>query len=355
MSEINYPENNNEKYFRKITIIDCFIQNDRVEEKLENLISKIKSLNEDVLLISNTPAKKSIIEMCDFYIYDRRNQLFENEYTGVEDVDFFNSCGDFIVHNIKPGVQRHGLSVLVNLFTALDFVKYNYTHFRRLECDDIFGPDSLNIMVENEMNCINQNKKGIFYFNDAPSERNISFHYFFCDIRYFQRKIERIENEKDYIKYLLTHRGNLDFVIVEKYIYENFKRNGHGDLICKDGVHDMALDFPDTVWNTETSGSNISEKYRGCITDVYNKYNRDDQFLGLAVYSYNYINQERERKIRVNLNNGESYYIIQKLEFRGSWYLMDVPENISSIDVYENEELLYSQETKKIKSYLKWE
>ena len=340
---------------KKITIIDCFIRNESIEEKLKLTIAKIKSRGEDVMLISNTPADQSVIEMCDFYLYDQRNQLFKEEYTNVEDVDFFSQGDGFVAHNVKPGLQRHGLSVLVNLFNSLHVAKsLGYTHFQRLECDDLFGPRSLNMMNEMEGKCLLENKKGLFYFNEAENDRNVSFHYFFCEIDYFLSKIHRINNEDDYIEYLLTNHGNRDFIIAERYIYENLKRNGCDEIIHKDGKSEMNSDFSDTIWNTETSGSNVSEKYRGCLTELYNKYAGDWTHLGVAIYSRNYTNTSRERKIRINLTEGEPYYTNQYLTCNGAWAFENVPPNIDSIDVYENDELLYSQTSQEIKSYLKW-
>ena len=341
---------------KKITIIDCFIRNESIEAKLKASIAEMKSRGEDVMLISNTPADKSVIEMCDFYLYDHRNQLFEETYTNIEDVDFFTPGDGFVAHNVKPGLQRHGLSVLVNLFNSLHVAKsLGYTHFQRLECDDLFGTQSLDMMIELEGRCLLENKKGLFYFNEDPNDRNVSFHYFFCEIDYFLDKVHRINNESDYIEYLLANHGNRDFVIAERYIYENLKRNGCDEIIHKNGKLDMNSDFPDTIWNTETSGSNVSEKYRGCLTDLYNKYAGDWSHLGVVIYSSNYSNTLRERKIRVNLDNGEHYYINQLLTCKGAWTFENAPVNIESIDVYENEELLYSQTSQEIKSYLKWD
>lgn len=341
---------------KKITIIDCFIRNESIETKLKASIYEMKSRGEAVMLISNTPADKSVIEMCDFYLYDHRNQLFNEEYTNVEDVDFFSPGDGFVAHNIKPGLQRHGLSVLVNLFNSLHIAKsLGYTHFQRLECDDLFGPRSLDTMDEVERRCTSENKKGLFYFNEDQNDRNVSFHYFFCEIDYFLDKVHRINNESDYIEYLLANHGNRDFVIAERYIYENLKRNGCDEILHKNGKLDMNSDFPDTIWNTETSGSNVSEKYRGCLTELYNKYAGDWSHLGVVIYSSNYSNTLRERKIRVNLDNGEHYYVNQLLTCKGAWTFENAPVNIESIDVYENEELLYSQTSQEIKSYLKWD
>jgi glycosyltransferase involved in cell wall biosynthesis len=345
------------KKTKKIVIIDCFIRNQKIESKLSDLIDRLRERGNDILLISNTPADKTIIERCNFYIYDNRNQLFEKEYTNIEEVDFFTSCGEFVAHNINPGLQRHGLSVLINLFNATRFAKMmGYTHFRRLECDDIFGKHTLESMDVLETQCLLENKNGIFYFNENESEKNISFHYFFCDVEYFQNKIEKIENESDYIKYLLTHHSNLNFIIAEKYIYENLRRNSlPGELVERDGVVDIDIDFKDTVWNTETSNSNLPPKYNGCISELYKKISADNQNLGIVLYSQNFTDKKRERSIRLINDDGSDYYVNHTLNSMGSWAYVPVSDDVYKIEVYEEGDLLYKQMKNEIKSYLKWE
>ena len=339
---------------KKITIIDCFIQSDSIKSKLKDAIRKIKSTGSDVMLVSNTSADKDIIDMCDFYLYDRRNQLFRKEYTNVVDVHFFNSTGSFIAYNIKPGLQRHGLSVLVNLFNALDVAKsMGYTHFQRIECDDIFGEMSLEFMTE-VPDIVGDNKKGLFYLNESPGENNISFHYFYCEIDYFLNSVNRINNENDYVEYLLRENGNLDFVIAESYVYDNLMKSGRDNIISKSGSDDMNLDFPDTTWNTETSGSNIDEKYNGCISEIYRTY-RNKEFSGNVIYSYNYSESVKEREIDIYTKASGNYTINHSCGCRGAWTYTEIPDDIIYIDVYEDGIKLYSQKIEDVKSYLNFE
>ena len=338
----------------KITIIDCFANNEIIKIKLKDAIRKIKSTGCDVMLVSNTSMERDIIDMCDFYLYDKRNQLFKKEYSNVVDVDFFNSTGPFVAHNIKPGLQRHGLSVLVNLFNALNTAKsMGYTHFQRIECDDIFGNISLATMSNAEDMCIKEGKKGLFYFNESSDENNISFHYFYCEIDYFLNSVNKISNEDDYIEYLMRENGNMDFVIAESYVYDNLLKSGRENIIIKSGGHDIDLDFPDTIWNTETSGSNIDEKYDGCLTEIYKTYNDDDTQGTNVIYSYNY--SANPKKISVNIHSDSSdYHIEHSCGGKGAWTYTPIPDDVIYIDVYENDIKLYSQKNENIKSYLKF-
>jgi|694.fasta_scaffold16235_13 glycosyltransferase involved in cell wall biosynthesis len=339
---------------RKITIIDCFAHNEAIKIKLKDAIRKIKSTGCDVMLISNTSMERNIIDMCDFYLYDKRNQLFKKEYSNVNDVDFFNSTGPFVAHNVKPGLQRHGLSVLVNLFNALNTAKsMGYTHFQRIECDDIFGSISLATMSNSEDMCIREGKKGLFYFNENPDENNISFHYFYCEIDYFLNSVNPISKEDDYIEYLMRENGNMDFVIAESYVYANLLKSGRENVINKSGDHDMDLDFPDTIWNTETSGSNIDEKYNGCLTEIYKTYNGDGTQGTNVVYSYNYSEESKKRIIDI-YTDSYNYHIEHSCGCKGAWTYTPIPDDVIYIDVCEDDIKLYSQKNENIKSYLKF-
>jgi hypothetical protein len=339
---------------RKITIIDCFAHNEEIKIKLRDAIRKIKSTGCNVMLISNTSMERDIIDMCDFYLYDKRNQLFRKEYTNVVDVDFFNSPGHFVAHNVKSGLQRHGLSVLVNLFNALNTAKsLGYKYFQRIECDDLFGNISLSTMSNVDDVCTRENKKGLFYFNESPEENNISFHYFYCEIDYFLNSVNPIGNENDYIEYLMRENGNMDFVIAESYVYDNLIKAGRENIIHKAGSLDMNLDFPDTVWNTETSGSNMDEKYNGCLTEIYKTYNSDGTPGTNVIYSYNYSGESKKRIIDI-YTDSSTYYIEQLCECRGAWSYTPIPDDVIYIDVCEDDIKLYSQKNENIKSYLKF-
>jgi enoyl-[acyl-carrier-protein] reductase (NADH) len=66
--------------------------------------------------------------------------LFQDIFTDVKDINLWKIMDGFKVNEHTSGLQKHGLSVLVNLFNALKMAKnLGYTHFQRVEADDIFG------------------------------------------------------------------------------------------------------------------------------------------------------------------------------------------------------------------------
>jgi glycosyltransferase involved in cell wall biosynthesis len=329
---------------KTISIVDCFVHDKKVEANLKKCIERLKNNGHDIFLISNTPLERTLIEMVDYHFYDRRNQLFKKEYPGVIDVDFWTNQGSFTVHNMKSGLQKHGLSVMINLFNALDICKnIGYTHFQRFETDDLYGPDSMDWISKIPETVITDDKNGLFYLNEYNNPPDASFHYFFCEIEKFISIMPRISCEEDYEKYLIDIQGNRNFRIVETYIYDNIKKSSDGSLLIRDGGDQMISDFPDTSWNTVVSASNLPSKYKGCLTDLYQIKDSLGNSNGYCLYSQNYLDQEILRRIVIYNENSESFEIHHKLEGRNSWWLNNLTGVPLRIEVYQGGELIYSQ------------
>ena len=195
--------------------------------------------------------------------------------------------------------------------------------------------------------CHETNKKGLFYFNEG---RDVSFHYFYSEIDYFQQVINRINCEEDYKNYLLNHGYGEDFINVEKYLYDNINRKDGGLLIRKNGEEEMKNDFQGTIWNTETTASSLSEKFKGCSIKLYNISGQES----MMILSYNYNNFKSERKIIVTYSDDsiETYY--HSLENYGHWSFNVFEKKIQKISVYntENDEFLYDMINQNIVNYI---
>jgi FkbM family methyltransferase len=336
---------------KSIVIIDCFVSNGLVESKLLDQIKRIKSMNLDILLISNTKiTKNEILSDVDYYIYDKRNQLFEMQYSNISGIDFTDYVYildeyQFTLHKISPGLQRHGLSVLVNLFNAANFVKsLGYENFWRIEVDDLFGQESLNFLVKSPELIKSENKKALIYYNSD----NISFHYMFWNVDYFLEKIPQIRNEKDYVSILLKYFDSLDFVIAEEYIYNFLKINGDSDVMSKDGSR-MYEDFTDTIWNTNASLSNIDSKFENCWTSLFNMKDRN----GLFLFSKNLSDDTKTRKILVYYKE-KTEEINHTLPGFNTWCWNIVEENPYKFEVYEDDRLLYTEDCDNIKNFVEF-
>lgn len=336
-----------------LTIVDSFVHNDRVENKLSNCVTKLKQRNHDIMLISNTIVNPKILQKVNFYFYDQRNQLFQENYDNYTKTVFWKQFGNFIVYDIVLGLQRHGLSVVINLFNAIHIAKsLGYEYFQRFEVDDLMGPKSLDFVDSVPDLCTKSNSLGLFYFNerDNQKESDVSFHYFYCEINYFLERVRRITCEKDYISYLQTHQKNKDFMIVERYLYENFKSMGSTKLLKRSGTIDIQKDFPDTVWNSETTPSNIESKFNGCTTKIYKRKVHDQLADGFIIFSYNHIPVVRDRIILIQKKDGVES-VVHKFTEANQWYY-SVVDDVQKIQVLEDKKLLFEEENKNIESYI---
>ena len=336
---------------KTISIIDCFVHDAKVESNLIACINRLKLNGQDVFLVSNTSIRKEILDRVDYHFYDSRNQLFKKDYPDVKDVDFWSDQGHFTVHNLKSGLQKHGLSVLVNLFNVLDIAKnIGYTHFQRFETDDLYGIKSMEWISQIPEMVIKNDKKGLFYLNESNYPKDASFHYFFCEIDHFMKTMPRISKEEDYEDYLINIQGSRDFKIVEAYLYDNLDKDS---VLIREGNLEMCSDFSDTTWNTVVSVSNLPTKYKGCISGIYRKLDNAGNHTGYCLYSQNYLDNEVTRKIVVHTPDSEDAVIYHKLVGRDSWWLNDIEGEPANIDVYEGDLIVYSLTTQEnMNSYI---
>jgi hypothetical protein len=108
---------------KPILILDAFITDDADEKLLNNFIDSSKSFGDDVLLMSNTKISKETQDKVNYFFYDKRNQLFTEEYNNHKLVSYYTIHESFKVSNIFSHSQPHGLSVLINIFRAVKIAK----------------------------------------------------------------------------------------------------------------------------------------------------------------------------------------------------------------------------------------
>ena len=188
--------------------------------------------------------------------------------------------------------------------------------------------------------------------NHGNTPPDASFHYFFCEIDHFLNIIPEIKSEEDYENYLIKEQGKRDFKIVECFLYDHIKKSNYESLEVKEGAAEMNEDFSDTLWNTVVSGSNLSEKYKGCLSGVYRKIDKDGCFIGYCLYSQNYIDRPTERLIEAVYSNGEKFNFFHSLPCKGAWCTNDLDFKPDVINIYENGELIYMDKTGDESSYI---
>lgn len=323
-----------------ILITDCFVKSSIVEQKLKNFLDFFGK-EFDICLISNSILSEEIQDKVDHYIYDSNNRLFSTQFDDIPNLTIFREFDSFRIETQVSGNQPHGLSVLVNLFNQIEYCKsLGYTHVLRLEIDMSFQPDFIDKVNHHIKDCFDKSKKGYFYLghNSAVCQ------YFLCEIDYFLNNITMIKSENDYKDFLSKTYGNQIFVPVETFLYENLK-DKQSDLILQTeiGLHE---EFNQTTWNTEVSQSHLDPKFNGCVTQL----TRVKDSNRLIVYSENFKDSEKNRKVKVILENGEHYEFRHQLLSKGYWSYNEIPTETSEIQIFEGDEYLLTQSISEIKS-----
>lgn len=335
---------------KTITIVDSYVYSENVRLKLEAFVKMLNEDGHEIMLVSNTMVGEEILKHCKYYLYDSNNRLFQDIFEDVKDINLWKVMDGFKVNEHTSGLQKHGLSVMVNLFNALRMAKsLGYTHFQRMEADDLFGEKSRQWISEVPNRVLTAGKKGLYYYNNTPhvEQEDVSFHYQFCEIDLFLRSVTNIEKQRDYYDYLVREFGRPKFIIVEEYLYRELKRNCWNELLIRN-TEDQSNDFSDTHWNTEISISNMSEKYRGCSTRLFKHWGTAENGEpydrgGRIVFTYNYTEQTKERLIEIIAMDDSKHVLKHVVYGKRGWAYNIIDWEFKSIRVYENDEFLYEE------------
>ena len=342
---IVYISNTNLKIMKSIIILDAFVTDKQEEGTLLNFIDSIKTTGDDLLLMSNTTTSKEVQDKVDYFFYDKQNQLFVEEYSKYDYVNYWTMYDWFKVSNFFPHTQNHGLSVLISLFRSVKIAKeLGYTHFYKMEYDARLTEKTKIRIKELNNECVLKHKKGVFFVEKEHITGNLSMsvHYFFCEIDYFLNNFWSVTCEQDYINFLESEFGNRDFLIMERFMYENVKKLNPEEVYIKEGFFN---EFNDTLWNTKQTKVYDDKKYKECVTKFYLKRNHPNE---VVIYSRNVKSEPDFRRIIVKFNDGEEREIIQEFGEYGAWSYTVLPNNIEKMLVYDRNELLYEEHFKDI-------
>jgi hypothetical protein len=69
---------------KELFLISAYLTTKVQEGQLRNLVSKLKQNNRDVLVVSHTSIPSDIVELCDYYLYDKDNPLIPCYETDVK-------------------------------------------------------------------------------------------------------------------------------------------------------------------------------------------------------------------------------------------------------------------------------
>jgi FkbM family methyltransferase len=322
---------------KPILIVDAFFHDESCKKTFNNYVSFIKELDIPIMLITNSKLDTSLTEQMDYVFYDKNNRLFEQEYDNIEDIYFWYSDPNHIISLGTKGLQKHGLSVLSNLYHSTNLAKsLGYTHFFRIEYDCEIDK------IENVKNIIKElpiNKKGMTYLHQ---DRYLSFQLFYFDLEYFTSIFPKINNEQDYKKEIQRLSNNNTFISAEEFIYELIKESGTNNIIIKDAPF-MYTDFGNCKWNTVMTPLESESIYDKFISSIFrvchpspfvhnlpiSEYGHDVDITQAAIVTWNCCTEElRSAFITIEYPNGD----FKTIKHETNWYndhkveIIDIPK-----------------------------
>lgn len=334
-----------------LTILDCYIHNETILNKLDSFIDKLKTKNSDILLISNTTIPIQIQNKVDYCLYDSNNHFFSNDWEFSELFVIKSSISGGDIQDVFPKLQPHGLSVMINIFNAVNLGKsLGYTHFEKLEYDPLFSEEAFNYLSSLPSKCLDENKKGLYLLNSKTNPPDISFHYFFSEIDYFLSNVKNIKSENDYRDFINHTNGGNFFINVERFLYQNLIISGLENYVLID-EQERDLKFPNTYWNSEVSPNNIPKKYNGGTSRMYWPIDTNEY---IVLLSMNYDNKHKERTINCHFDDGFIYTCKHNLTIKGSYSFDSLTPNVQFIEVFEDDKLLYTEHISEVKNILQF-
>lgn len=248
-----------------ILIVDAFFHDEYCLTTFNSYLEQVKQLGIPIMLVTNSKFDQSLIDGVDYILYDSNNRLFKREYKDIGHVVFYWHNDDYYISLGTPAYQRHGLSVLSNLYHTTNLAKsLGYTHFYRIEYDCVLGDMGSIKSIIDEVK--QENKKGLIHINQ---DKYVSFQIWYFELEYFTKNFSQINNEDDYIIAKKKFNHERDFISAEEFIYNMVKISdgGFSNVLVK-SAESMHSNYGECVWNTVTSSSESDKIVDGCVATI---------------------------------------------------------------------------------------
>jgi hypothetical protein len=211
------------------------------ENLLRDLVNKVKLLDLDIILVSHTHQSNDIVNLVDYYLYDKENLLIPLHET--ENFDLFS------LYNINVQTQlnicnltNHGVAALKMLHSGLSLAKsLGYEKIIQIEFDTKIYNEKYILDLLDRLN----NYDCLFFSDDSTfadlqingyNLNSYSFEELKYDESYLKEKISFGENfgmaEKVFLemlltskKYLICDRGERDLHMTIDITNKTFKKN----------------------------------------------------------------------------------------------------------------------------------
>jgi hypothetical protein len=152
---------------KEIVILSCWTSTEYREKTLVDLIKQLKKLNKEILIASHYLVPDYIVNMVDYYIYDKTNTIYSMKTLDSYPCDYYFENDYFRLEAVTIS-HSAALSRMFNI--ALNFVKsLNYDYFTIMEADMEFNNHDIQKIDNIKIDLKKQDKK-LFFFKLRPYE-----------------------------------------------------------------------------------------------------------------------------------------------------------------------------------------
>jgi hypothetical protein len=152
---------------KEIVILSCWPSSEYREKALIKLIGQLKKSNKEILIASHYVIPDYIVNMVDYYIYDKTNIIYSMKTLDTYPCDYYFESDNFRLEAVTIA-HSAALSRMFNI--ALNFVKsLDYDYFTIMEADVEFDIEDLKKLDLVKTQLLNEDKK-LFFFKLRPYE-----------------------------------------------------------------------------------------------------------------------------------------------------------------------------------------
>lgn len=197
------------------------------QNRISVLKETILSLNShfDILLCTHYPADIELQKLVNYYIYDDRNEFFENDT-----VYMWANCPDFYFEYYygENGWKHHSYAIYKSMLNGVSFAKNYYEDFYYLEGDSIFSESDIQKIKDIKLTTLKNNKEGLFFCVGD----HIQTIFFYSKINFFNSTFPLCKNVQEY---KIEYEKIGSFGVLENFFYNTLKsRNKLNSVVLFD-------------------------------------------------------------------------------------------------------------------------
>lgn len=302
---------------KEIVLISAYTPNTSTQDNLRELIKSLKDLNYRICLITHTSTPSDIVDRCDYYVYDKENELLYNP-----EIKYFYFCtvGEYkIFFKDYFAVATHMLPVFRMYLGGLAYLKSMGEEIvHMIEYDTIVKNREIwdkNIEILKEKDAVfysfprfyQDNKLVCVYGFQSVNVKNIPFDLF---VFYPQ------ELKNQYKNYFQLEK----LPVFERMIFDNVWSNTNYHLIELNSEEDLKNSFE---VNLNSIGNRIGENTT--IHFFENKYH----------FFHNNHNEDKSTNHFEIIINKNQYINLSCTHPHYLWFPLDF-ENIENMKIYKN-------------------